>query len=637
MNGPGFNDKICSRRDKTLKTKPHLGPLLPLEKHTPYPVRHKLMTAANFLLERLLCIHRLDRIYQQIPPDVSPAEFLQHTLDIFRIRCACGENDLAAIPAKGPTIVISNHPFGGMDGILLASLLTSVREDVKIFANYFLGAISELRPLFILVDPFGNSHSAQRNRLAVTEALRWVKNGGMLMAFPAGEVSHFSWKNRKITDPEWSPLPSRLLRLAKASVLPVYFSGRNSNLFHTAGLLHPRLRTVLLPREMHKKTGADIRVKIGKVIHFQKLAAIENDKELTAYLRFRTYLLGNALSESPKFLNVISRNLKKQKPSESIIPPGDPEIIADEIDRLSKRQLLVQSKDLAVYMAYAEQIPNGLKEIGRLREETFRRVGEGTGRSLDLDRFDSSAIHIFAWKPDTQQIAGAYRVAPTDEILKRYGKKGLYTYTLFRYRNELLDTLGPALEMSRSFVRSEYQKNYAPLLLLWKGIGRLVATRPRYKILFGAVSITRDYSAYSRQLMAAFLESHSYLYDLSRFIKPRNPYRQRPLRGYGREKAAIWPEDIEELSYWISGIEADGKGVPILLKQYLKLGGKLLSFNVDPDFGNVLDGLMMVDLSHTDPKLLKRYMGADGFEAFRMHHQGLHKPLPLVLPKPANA
>ena len=524
-----------------------------------------------------------------------------------------------------------------MDGILLAALLTSIRDDVKIFANYFLGAISELRSLFILVDPFGTHHSVKKNRIALKESLHWVEDGGLLMVFPAGEVSHFSWRSRKITDPEWSPVVSRLVRITKASVLPVYFSGRNSNLFHMAGLVHPRLRTVLLPREMAGKAGAHIRVKIGRVIPFAKLAAIDNDKERTAYLRFRTYLLGNALSRPPKMLTVISRNLKKQKPVEPIVPAQDSDRLAAEIDRLPETQLLERAKDLRVFMAYPEQIPHSLREIGRLREETFRRVGEGTGRSIDLDRFDSHYIHIFVWNPEARHIVGAYRVAPTDEILKKYGKKGLYTHTLFRYHNKLLDTLGPALEMSRSFVVSGYQKSYAPLLLLWKGIGRLVAAYPRYKILFGAVSITKDYSSTSRRLMAAFLKSNNYFYDLSRFIKPRNPYRYKPLRDYDHKKAGLWPGDIDELSSWISGIEADGKGVPILLKQYLKLGGKLLSFNVDPDFGNVLDGLLMVDLTHTESKLLKRYMGTDGFEAFIRYQQGLNQPLPIASPQPVTA
>ena len=197
--------------------------------------------------------------------------------------------------------------------------------------------------------------------------------------------------------------------------------------------------------------------------------------------------------------------------------------------------------------------------------------------------------------------------------------------------------MGPALEMSRSFVRRECQKNYAPLMLLWKGIGRFIADHPRYKILFGAVSITNDYNSYSRRLMAAFLKANNSLPDLARMIRPRRPYRHGPIRDLERHKSALWPKDVDELSAWISGIETDGKGVPILIKQYLKLGGELLAFNIDSTFGNVLDGLIMVDLTRTDPKILKRYMGPDGFAAFQDYHQELYPQLPLAGELPANA
>jgi hypothetical protein len=174
-------------------------------------------------------------------------------------------------------------------------------------------------------------------------------------------------------------------------------------------------------------------------------------------------------------------------------------------------------------------------------------------------------------------------------------------------------------------VRETYQKNYAPLLLLWKGIGRWISLHPRYKIIFGAVSISNDYSFYSRQLMAAFLKNNRFVTDLSRWVRPRNPYRQLRIPELARKKVTHWPGDIEELSCWVSGIEADGKGIPILLKHYLKLGGVLLGFNVDQNFSNVLDGLMMVDLTSTDPRLLKRYMGAEGCAAFQMYHDNMRQ------------
>ena len=243
-------------------------------------------------------------------------------------------------------------------------------------------------------------------------------------------------------------------------------------------------------------------------------------------------------------------------------------------------------------------------------------AGEGTGNPIDLDRFDNIYTHLFVWNNVKNEVVGAYRLAPTDEILPKYGKKGLYTYTLFKFRDPFLVEIGPALEMGRTFVRREYQKNYSPLLLLWKGIGQYVVQHPRYKYLFGAVSISNDYQSYSRQLIAAFLKINNYSPELAKMIKPRNRFRQKRIVHLNSSLTDRHCSNIDELSSWVSRVEKDGKGVPVLLKQYLKLGGKVLSFNVDNDFGDVLDGLMLVNLTQTDPKLLKRYMGQDGLDRF---------------------
>jgi putative hemolysin len=592
---------------------------------------------ANAIAERLLALKTLKNVHQDIPAGKNSAEFLNNVLDRFQIRHSICPADRRAIPRKGPTVVIANHPFGGIDGILLASILCSVRTDVKILANYFLGRIPEMRPLFFMVDPFGNKFSINKNRTALKKAVRWIRGGGLLMVFPAGEVSHFRWKTKKIEDPEWDKRVARLIRWTRARVVPAYFKGRNSLAFQAAGLIHPLLRTLMLPRELLQKQSTHIHLKIGSPIPYRRIAGITRDSDLTAYLRFRTYLLGNAFDRTPGFLNtpVIRRVARKSR--QTIVAPKSTAGLTKEIDGLAQDQHLCVHGALHVYEAFAGQIPNALQEIGRLREETFRKVGEGTGKSIDLDRFDQHYRHLFVWNSETHEVVGAYRLAATDDVLKRFGKEGFYTYTLFKYQTRLLSQMGPALEMSRSFVRPEYQKSYTPLLLLWKGIGQFVVRHPRYKILFGAVSITDEYSSYSRRLMASFLKSNSFLQDLSQLVRPRKPYRQKAIPELETTKAASWPEDIDELSSWISDIETDGKGVPILLKQYLKLGGKLLSFNIDPAFGNVLDGLIMVDLTATDPNLLKRYMQADGFATFMSYHQQQIPDLSPATSMPANA
>jgi len=360
------------------------------------------------------------------------------------------------------------------------------------------------------------------------------------------------------------------------------------------------------------------------VIPYKRLACFEDPGSLTSYLRFRTYLLEKAFGQTGQGSGKVLRfpgehRSRPRQQRQTIAPRRDASLLCREIGRLPVGQKLAQSDTLSLYYAQAQQIPETLHEIGRLREETFQAAGEGTGKALDLDRFDQTYVHLFLWNETRRDIAGACRLGRTDALLAREGKKGLYTHTLFRYRNAFLHDMGPSLEMGRTFVQPEYQKSYSALLLLWKGIGRYVVENPQYRMLFGAVSITNDYRSYSRQLMVTFLKMNHSLPHLSRMVKARNPYR-RPFIGLKGRTLGHWANDMEEVSSWISGIEADGKGLPILLKQYLKLGGKFISFNLDTAFGNALDGLIIVDLTAADPRIMKRYMGPEGLNAFLEYH-----------------
>jgi putative hemolysin len=256
-----------------------------------------------------------------------------------------------------------------------------------------------------------------------------------------------------------------------------------------------------------------------------------------------------------------------------------------------------------------------LAEIGRCRELAFREVGEGTGRSSDLDRFDSYYQHLFLWDENSRRLAGAYRLAITSDVLPRFGISGLYTSTLFRFKPAFFERLGPAVELGRSFVLPEYQKNYAPLLLLWKGITRVVERRPDAPVLFGAVSISREYRAASRGLIATYLRCRA-SHELSRLVKPRRPFRHAVLRDRLIRRFSELATDIEDLSLSIADIEQDDKGVPVLIRQYLRAGGRVLGFNVDPKFSDVLDALIAADLRSAPLPLLERCMGRAEARAF---------------------
>ena len=306
-----------------------------------------------------------------------------------------------------------------------------------------------------------------------------------------------------------------------------------------------------------------------------------------------------------------------QKP----VAPAEPaQVLAAELNRLASDRCLVENADLAVYLVNANETPRMLQELGRLREVTFRGAGEGTGKQRDLDRFDKYYWHVLLWHKTKQELVGAYRAGNTAEILAERGVNGLYTSTLFRYDVRVFEKLGPALELGRSFIRPEYQRQYAPLLLLWKGIARLLVTHAKISVLFGAVSISNDYSKASREMIYRFFEARMREDDLAGMIEPRRPFRPAGLRPWDCRAMCAALRDLEDLSQPITDVETDGKGLPILLRQYAKIGGKMLAFNVDRKFSNVLDGFVVVDLRKTESAVLERYMGREGATEFRRHH-----------------
>ncbi len=449
-------------------------------------------------LEQLLGLRWLADTYAGLPPSSSAAEFISHLLERWGLEVRVEDNDLARVPTTGAAVVTANHPFGGIEGLALAHVLLTVRPDVRVMANSLLGRIPDLVDFFLLVDPFGGYGAERRNLPALRRAKRWLSNGGLLVIFPAGEVSHLDLRTRRIVDPRWLPTAARLVRGAGCPVVPVWFDGHNGALFQAAGLLHPVLRTALLPRQLIAHAGRRLRIRVGGPVPYSRLADIDGDAELTAYLRRRTEFLATRRQRSQGRQWPAAQPRRTLADPEPIAEPVPPEALAREVAALKPDDLLVDAGAQAVYVADAEQIPELLREIGRLREITFRAAGEGTGRALDLDRFDRSYRHLFLWHRHRRELIGAYRIGPTERLLAEGGAGGLYTSTLFRFDRRLFEEMGPALELGRSFVRGEDQRSFSGLLLLWKGIGRLVVQQPEHTVFFGPVSISADYRAISK-------------------------------------------------------------------------------------------------------------------------------------------
>lgn len=580
------------------------------------PVSRTPTRLHRLALRVLPALARLHRIRDEVRRLESPFAVAEYALRALRVEVRLSDPDPDRIPGRGGVVITANHPFGGLDGLLSIAVIGRRRRDLRILANAELARIEELRELIIPVDPFGGPNAARANVAGLRHALRWVADGGALLVFPAGEVSHLRLRSASITDPPWSATTARLVRMAGVPVVPLYIAGANSALFQIAGLVHPRLRTLLLPAELANKTGARVEARIGTAIAPARCRRIASDDHLAAYLRLRTYGLkaenGSCPDERPPSA--------RAAPAVPIAPAVDPERVAQEIAALPAISLLASSGNFCVHIASAKEIPWTLQELGRLRETTFRAVGEGTGRSSDIDLFDDYYEHLVLWDTEQRRIAGGYRLGRTDVICRRFGRRGLYTSTLFEYGELFLGLLGPALELGRSFVRVEYQRSFGALMLLWKGIAEYVGRNPRYCRLIGPVSISNDYQPLSRELQVAFLRDRL-LDPLMASVRPRRAFRGRlSLRSVGIEPR--WPADIDELSSLVAGLEPDGKGAPVLLRQYLRLGGRVLGFNIDPDFANSLDCLVLVDLRKTEPRVLRKYMSESAWVSFQQKHRG---------------
>ncbi len=591
--------------------------------HTPF--LKAILSIVQRPLEKLLSLNTVNAYYAEYCKKVNDYEdqqqIFQLCLDVLKTQSEISAADLKKIPAKGPLVVMANHPFGGLEGVVLGAVLLQVRPDLKIMGNYLLKRIAGIRDSIIAVDPFQSKTAARANIRGLKQALHWVKSGGVLQVFPAGEVASLSLARRSIVDAPWSPHVAAIIRRTRASVLPVYFPGKNGPLFQLLGLVHPLLRTAMLPRELINKKHRRVGVRIGKAIPWRKLQRFETDKAMIEFLRFSTFFLKNREDEKKNRFKVVAPLAKTANRAQlPIVPPVAPFLLERDVQSLSDRQRLIEKGDLAVYIAESAQIPNLLNEIGRLREITFREVQEGTGKSIDLDQFDPYYLHLFLWNHRQRELVGAYRLGRTDRILKRYGPEGLYTNQLFRYKPELLSRLNPSIEFGRSFIRVEYQKKFNSLTLIWRGIGEYVSRNPQYHILFGPVSISNDYHNFSRNLLIRFLKTNRFDRFLSRLVSPRSPFRSRRLGGISQQILQTSFTDIDDISLLISEIEKDGKGIPILLRHYLKLNGQLISFNVDKAFSDAVDALLVVDLTRTDPRLLKRFMGNEGYDIFQRHH-----------------
>ena len=586
---------------------------LSFAKFKPYIGLNWVPVSVGRALDNWLGFTKINCLYNQsveYSGECKNITFFEAVLKQLDVRIEVLPEELAKIPREGPLLVVANHPFGGIDGLALGSLLSKIRPNFKLLVNQELGVFQALTPWLFQVDILCGHSAKSKNLKTMVESTRFLRDGNCLGIFPAGEVSSLHMPSLKVIDPEWSTHPVSLARRNNATILPVCFKGKNGWLFQLLGLLHPRLRTLLLARELVNKRGKDLKMRIGEPILPKKMSSFEKITDATEYLRVCVEALKNESSPASSFPKFFLG--RKSKSPEALVLPVSKEKLQSEINSLPESSLLAAKGEFKVYGCSAQQVPSVMREIGRLREKTFRKAGEGTGFPLDNDQFDEWYYQIFAWDSKNLKIAGGYRLGVADKIIEQKGKAGMYAASEFSLKRGFYTSLGKAVEVGRSFITEEYQRKFSLLGLIWKAIGEFMNLYPDHFVLYGPVSISADYTYLSKNLMVRFLRTNRWSADIARRIKAKNPFKLKQLS----PALANWVKQegrtLDDISAVISGVEPDGKGVPVLVKHYLKLRGSFVGFAVDPDFSNALDGLIVVDIRNMEDKQLLHYFGKEG-------------------------
>lgn len=547
-------------------------------------------TIAADALMSISGIHKLNQLYTNALQE-DQRSFVESIFHQLSISIVFDEKELSRIPTKGAFITVSNHPFGALDGLLLLYLVTKVRSDFKVMANFLLKEVEPIAESFISVNPFENKKELSSSLKGIKQSIAQLKAGHGMGIFPAGEVSSFKTTQLQITDKQWNPSVIKLIHKSKVPIIPIHFKGTNSLFFQLLGFIHPSLRTIALPSEMLKKKESSIRVRIGKKVKVKDQQEWNDIGQFGRFLRAKTYALESSIKVKPFF----KQTFKTTASPSDIAAPVEQTLLEQEI-RSVQHLKLKQQANFELYLASAEEIPHLLNEIGRLREITFRAVGEGSNKARDLDEYDLYYHHLFLWDKEEQRIAGAYRLGKGKAIFSAYGKKGFYLHSLFKLKKDFVPILQKSIEMGRSFIVKDYQQKRLPLFILWQGIVDFLLENKEYQYLMGPVSISNSYSKLSKMLMVQFIKTCYFNKALSDLVEPRNKFKVKFKKVEGNTLLENVKDDVKKVDQLISDIEPNHAPVPVLIKKYLRQNAKIIGFNLDPKFNNALDGFMILDL-----------------------------------------
>jgi len=542
---------------------------------------------------RLFSLNAVNNIYAGVENE-SEFTFAEKYFENENVKYHVENEQLKHIPEKDAAIVISNHPTGLLDGLIMLDMLLKKRPDVKILGHPLLKRLVPVQSYFIELDPFDRDRT--KNISGIKVALEHLQAGGLLMLFPAGEVS--TWhRGFCVQDKRWSAGIIKIIRRANVPIVPVYLGGKNSFAFHFWGKIHPLLRTAQIPRELVKKKNKTIPIAIGSPIIPCRARTLESDADYADFLRNNIYLLKQIIVSQEEKIKTADKQQQK------IVVSQDMEALTAEIEQLRGGHLLFEQGSMSIFFTPPDAIPHVIQEIGRLREITFREVGEGTNNEIDLDKYDTYYWQLFIWDNTNSQIVGGYRLGLGAEIMKQYGRTGFYTHSLFRLSSKMDNMLEHTIELGRSFIVKSYQRNPVSLLLLWKGILTILLNHKQHNYLIGAVSISNEYKDISKSLIMSYIKNNYFEKDIAAWIKPRNKPAKRQYKTAQKYLKSI--NHIDLLDKLVLDMENHRLSVPILIKKYLQINGKVLAFNIDKDFNDVVDALMMLDISQIPEQTLE--------------------------------
>ncbi|MBT8179257.1 MAG: lysophospholipid acyltransferase family protein [Eudoraea sp.] len=580
-----------------------------------------LGTFMGWFLMQITQITSINRFYKK-HQHLEAQEFLESILEHYEIKFEIPEEDFRRLPNQGPYITISNHPLGGIDGILLLKLMLQRRSDFKVMANFLLHRVAPLMPFILPVNPFEDRKDVRSSVAGFKNALAHLKEGHPLGIFPAGEVSTYK-DGKLIVDRPWEEAAIKLIRKAEVPIVPIYFHARNSKLFYRLSRIHDIFRTAKLPSELTTQRNRVIRVRIGQPITVKTQQEHPSLEEFADLLRRKTYMLANAY-EKERLIDQIPSTLKIPKPPRKVASAVRTEVIEGEIEKLREKGCrLLESKNYEVFLAQKKDMPFILQEIGRQREITFRAIGEGTNKPIDLDRFDSYYHHLFLYDNQEKAIVGAYRMGMGSEIFKEHGIDGFYLQDLFGFEPELYGMMRRSIEMGRAYIIEEYQQKPMPLFLLWKGIVHTTLRHPEHKYLIGGVSISNQFSNFSKSLMIEFMKSNYWDPYVAQYVRPKKEFK---VKLNDADKEFIFDEtkaDLNKFDRLIDEVEPGSLRLPVLIKKYIKQNAKVVAFNVDPLFNNSVDGLMYIKIADLPESTVKPVMEEFQAELERRHMEGI--------------